>query len=255
MRATPRTLLAVTIAVLCGCRSTPTVDPLLTEIRDTTIVPLVGSYDEREQNYAINTVLTVGHKHPREVSSLLVAHLRDPVTEERTKLILAWLLARLKDDRGLPLLTQHIGVPDRKAQNLVRSAVVPFGSQVVPQVREVLETGDETARLAAAEILFEIGRDAGVREAFDALWSRIKREPAADIRFLIISSMDFDARGIAVDRLVESLMDPDEEIREIAWSAVARRSPPARLGFDPKASTVVRSEQVVRLKQWREGQL
>ena len=183
--------IASLILILCGligCSSTPE-EQALEDIRDTTIIPNLGSYDDGVQKEAVARMLNILETAPDVGANLLVASLRDPVHEDRTKMVCAWLLSTVRDRRALPYLMTYLGQGSNTGESLVREAVSAYGASVLPSVTEVLEEGGDLARIAAAEVIFELG----TREAVDALVSRLDREPEARVRFLILC-------GIASER-------------------------------------------------------
>ena len=249
--ATFLTLLAL-LASLSSCKSAEqrSLEENLEAIRDVTFIPKLGSYDEEEQRDAIQKVMMGLDRAPDIVSNILAASLKDESYDERTHLVIARLLADKKDVRAVPTLVKHVGSPHEQAQSIVRDALLEYGSSIVDHVAEVLETGDATSRLAAAEILFELR----LAEGYDALYDRESREPVPEVRFLILCGTAEDPRPLAVGRLYRFLMDGDELVRSAAWSAIQEREPtPEVLGYDPDGKPDERRKQVARLQQWREN--
>ena len=244
--------IASLILILCGligCSSTPE-EQALEDIRDTTIIPNLGSYDDGVQKEAVARMLNILETAPDVGANLLVASLRDPVHEDRTKMVCAWLLSTVRDRRALPYLMTYLGQGSNTGESLVREAVSAYGASVLPSVTEVLEEGGDLARIAAAEVIFELG----TREAVDALVSRLDREPEARVRFLILCGIASE-RPPRIAPLEKTLDDDDPSNREFAWDTLARAFKfPSWLTFDPQAAPEVRRQQIERYRAWRAGE-
>jgi HEAT repeat protein len=240
---------ALLLALAVGCSGAPTSDEkALADIRDTTIIPNLGSFDDQVQKEAVQRLLNVLDRAPDVGKNLLVASLRDPVYDDRTKIVCAWLLSTVGDRRALPSLMEFLGQGTDTTESLVREAVVSYGAGVVPAVSEVLAEGNDLARLAAAEVLVEIE----VEEGLDALRERYPGEPEARIRFLILCALAGDPRPSATQLLDRALADEDPANRQFAWGALTRRFDiPASLPFDPNAPSALREEQVAAYLEWR----
>lgn len=240
-------MLALT-ALLASC-ATPTAEERAYEdIRDTTVIPNLGSYDGQVQSDAVNRMLNILANAPDIGSNLLLASLRDPVHDQRTKMVCAWLLSTVGDRRALPSLMGYLGEGTNASEGLVREAVVSYGASVVPAVAQVLEEGNDLARIAAAEVLVDLRTE----DAFRALASRLDREPEPRVRFLIICGIAADSQAEAVPRLESALVDPDAMNRELAWDALSRKlGVPATIEFDPNASDVERDAQLSIYRAWR----
>ena len=235
--------------LLSGCSSTPE-ERALEDIRDTTIIPNLGSYDDGVQKEAVARMLNILDTAPDVGANLLVASLRDPVHDDRTKTVCAWLLSTVNDRRALPYLMTFLGQGSNSGESLVREAVSSYGASVIPSVTEVLNEGGDLARIAAAEVLFELG----TREAVDALVARLEREPEARVRFLILCGVA-NERPPRVAPLEQTLNDDDPSNREFAWDTLARAFRfPDWLTFDPQAEPEVRRQQIERYQAWRAGQ-
>lgn len=242
-------LFAAVVASAAGCSSPPTQDEkALADIRDTTIIPNLGSFDEQVQKEAVQRLLDVLDRAPEVGKNLLVASLRDPVYDDRTRIVCAWLLSTVEDPRALPTLMEFLGQGTDTNESLVREAVVSYGAGVVPAVSQLLVEGNDLARLAAAEVLVELEVDEGL----DALSERYDDEPEARIRFLILCAASADPRASSVQLLERALHDDDPANRQFAWGAIVRRfGVPDSIPFDPTAATAVRSEQVEMYREWR----
>ncbi len=256
MQRFPRSLLglalALELALVSGCASGPTAEEkAMDDIRDTTVIPNLGSYDDQVQTDAVQRMLGVLDSAPEVGKNLLVATLRDPVTDERTKMVCAWLLSTVDDRRALPALMEFLGQGADATDDLVREAVVSYGASVIPSVSAVLEGGNDLARLTAAEIL----TDLEIREGFDALADRLPREPQARVRFMILCGLSSDRSSTSTEALELALLDEDSENREQAWNTLAKRfKVPPSLSFDSTGTGVRRAFQVAAYHQWRKSQ-
>ena len=243
----PPILLAIgCVIALSGCSSTPE-EQAREDIRDTTIIPNLGSYDEQIQQEAVSRMLSILDKAPKVGANILAATLDDPVPADRTKMVCAWLLSTIQDRRALPTLMRFLAEGASSQDSLIRESVVVFGPSVIPSVAAVLEEGNDVARTAAAEVLYELDS----RAAVDALVSRLAREPEPSVRFLILCGVAAEnPPRVAV--LEGALTDPDPSNRELAWDTLDRlfRLPPS-LAFDAEGSDTMREEQLERYRAWR----
>ncbi len=233
-------------AILSGCSSTPE-EQAFEDIRDTTIIPSLGSYDDQIQQEAVARMLTLLDKAPQVVTNILAATLHDPVPDDRTKLVCAWLLSTVKDRRALPTLMRFLSEGTNSDDSLLREAMVVFGTSIIPSVAEVLEEGSDVARIAAAEVLYDLDS----RSAVDALVARLVREPDPRVRFLIICGVAAENQP-RLEPLERTLIDPEASNRELAWDTLDRilRLPPS-LAFDAEGADEVRRLQVERYQTWR----
>ena len=236
------------LLVLVGCSTTPE-QQALEDIRDTTIIPNLGSYDDQIQQEAVARMLSILESAPEVGRNLLVASLRDPVHDDRTKMVCAWLLSTVNDRRALPTLMEFLGRGTDSDESLLREAVVSFGASVVPSVARVLDEGSDVARIAAAEVLCELETS----EAVDALIARYAAEPHPRVRFLILCGVA-DESPPRVAPLERALSDEEAVNREFAWTTLARlfRLPPS-ITFDPDGNAATRRAQIDRFRAWREG--
>ena len=235
------------VATLGACSTTPSEDALLREIRESTIVPQLGSYDEQEQRRATQKVREALDRAPEGTAEILAATLADSVTEDRTKVVCAYLLSTLKDRRGIPTLLEHLGTTNEAASDLIRTALRNYGSSIVPHIVETLETGDTVARTTSANLLLDLRS----REGYDAMWRRMKIEPSPEVRFLLVCGTSYDSRPVAIERLLHALEDRDELVREFAWDALRTRLElPKTLKYDPAAEPLERNRQIAALDQW-----
>ncbi|MCA8961367.1 MAG: hypothetical protein KDC38_12675 [Planctomycetes bacterium] len=217
------------------------------EIRESTIVPRLGSYDEDEQRWASAKVREALDRAPAGTAEILAATLDDPVAEDRTKVLCAYLLSTVQDPRGIPTLLEHVGTTNEAASDLVLSGLINYGSDAVPHAIHILETGDDVARSAAASLLIDLRSPAG----YDALWRRLEHERNAEIRFLLVCGIADDDRPLAIDRLLSALDDTDELVREPAWNALrVRADVPEALVFEPAGDASVRRVQVAKIDAW-----
>ncbi|HIA26826.1 MAG TPA: hypothetical protein EYN79_01685 [Planctomycetes bacterium] len=244
--AKPRPL--ILLLVLClGC-TVPTreTDPLR-DIRNTTVIPEVGSYDPAIQKQALQRIFLTLEQAPEITCNLLAATLRDPVVDDRTKLVICWILASEEDPRAIPTLMELLGRVNEDPDQLIKDSLATFGSRIVSGVAQVLEGGSDLARLAAAEVLLEIA----VPEAHAALVSRYPLEEAPQIRFLILCGAAEDPSNDASEVLISGLDDAERQNREIAWEALRRKiESPSLLRFDAGAGPEVRRSQVTELRRW-----
>ncbi|MFN0056912.1 MAG: HEAT repeat domain-containing protein [Planctomycetota bacterium] len=244
--------IVASLALASGCRALRPEAELLKEIRESTIIPKLGSYDENEQQWAYQKLRTALDKAPAETIEILAASLRDPITDDRTKLVVACLLGRVPDERALPVLVKNIGVANDSTRAIVRDALEPFGVRVVSSMEEVLETGDESARGAAAEVLHDLRRP----EGFDAMWRRLSDETDPAIRYVLVLGIAADDRTLALERLIQASRDSDLLVREICWQALTYRTqPPDHITFDHTAEPPQREAQLVTFRRWLEVQL
>ncbi len=241
------TLILIALIGLSACATTGGEDRLLREIRDSTIVPKLGSYDEQEQRLASMKVREALDRAPEGTAEILAATLADPIVEDRTKVVCAYLLSTIKDPRGIPTLIEHVGTTNAAATDLIRTSLLNYGASAVPAVVETLKTGDDIARTTAANILIDLR----AREGYDAMWRRLSIEPNAEVRFLLVCGISHDPRSTSEERLIAALEDKDELVREYAWGAVrSRMQLPDALEYDPAADKRARNQQLAAIDQW-----
>lgn len=235
------------LLVAFGCASVSEEERLLNEIRESTIVPKLGSYDEKEQRIATTKVREALDRAPEGTAEILAQSLRDPILEDRTKLMIAYFLSEIGDERGLPVLFQHLGVENDAVKDLVQRSITRYGIKTVPQLIDVMQSGNDVARQNATEIL--VGFQS--REVYDTMWERYRNEPHGQIRFLLLCGFAEDTRPLAEERLMVALDDSDELVREHAWAIFRTRTdPPEALGFTPLLEGDVRSAALRRIRDW-----
>lgn len=240
-------LAAIAAILIVGCASPDEGQRLLNEIRESTIVPKLGSYNESEQREATRVVREAIQKAPEGTAEILAQSLRDPILEDRTKLMIAYFLSEVGDERGLPVLIQNLGVDNPAVQDLVKPSIARYGLQVVPQLIDAMQTSNDTARQSAVEILIQFRS----QEVYDTMWERYGREPHGQIRFLLLCGFAEDERVLAERRLLEALADKDELVREHAWAIFSTRTePPQELPFDPSSPKEFREAASARLNRW-----
>ena len=246
LRVRTLSLLLVASASL-SCSITPK-EQALEDIRDTTIIPNLGSYDEQVQKEAVARMLSILDNAPEVGKTLLVASLADPVQDERTKVVCAWLLSTVGDRRALPTLMDLLGKGSSSSESLVREAVVSYGASVVSAVARVLEDGNDLARIAAAEALIELD----VSEGIDALAARYSREPQSRVRFLILCGLAADPRRSVINPLERALEDSAPMNRDLVWDALVRRlTIPTTIDFNPEGTDAIREQQLKVYREWR----
>ena len=183
---------------------------------------------------------------PSATAEILASALRDPLTDERTELVIAWLLSRVQDERAIPILSKNFGVSTETARELVLNAAKEFGAKIIPAAREALTNGDTTTRTNAAELLVGLGGS----DAYEILWSRYPQELDAKVRYLILLGIASDPREIALDRLALVLDDRDEAHRDLAWTALKSRLPAGvSLQFDVQAERKQRRAQIAEIRR------
>lgn len=233
--------------LVAGCSATQGDPDRLRVLRERSeILYQLASYDPRERNDAIHRLLSLG---PERGADIVLEIMKDPYSEERVHVVAAAILAEWGDHRALPVLIGAL--PESgDAQEYAKQGLFALGPSTVPQVEESLTRGNEVERRAAAEILHDIGGP----DAWDALASRIKDEPEPFIRWMLVCGIGKDHRDVAVDRLIDALTDPDEQVRRLAWDAVQMRANPP-VAYDPAAPVDERAEKVGLLRLWRKGRL
>ncbi|MGA1535075.1 MAG: HEAT repeat domain-containing protein [Planctomycetota bacterium] len=238
------------LPTLIGCGGTPE-EKALEDIRDTTIIPNLGSYDDQIQQEAVYRMQSILENAPEVARNLLAATLRDPVYDNRTKLVCAWLLATQQDRRALQTLVDLLGVGSDSDESLLRDSLNLYGAEVVPSVASVLREGNDVARIAAAEVLCDLGDG----EAVDALVARYGSEPNPRVRFLILCGVA-NRPPLRVPLLEQALVDADAKNRDFAWSTLGRHYDfPETLTFDAEETEEVRSAQLDRYRRWLAGRL
>ena len=223
---------------------------VLQDIRNTTLIPNLGAYDEEVQKHALDRILVSIRKAPMITRNLLAAELGDPFIGARTKRVICMVLAREGDDRALPQLTAMLAEGNVVDDNLMESALLEFGSVAVAPVSSVLAEGNVTARRSAASILLAMN----LPRAFDALQDRFQIERDPEVRFLCVCGFAQDTREESIGILTGALEDADESIRQAAWGGLQRRAKvPSDLVFDPLAAPGMRKIQVTEIRSWLSG--
>ncbi len=250
-----RWILALTVLLSVGC-STPDKAPdredVLEDIRNTTLIPNLGSYDESIQKRALDRILLSLSKAPIITRNLLAAELDDPFIGARTKRVICMILAREGDERALPRLISMLAEGNVVDDNLIEVALLEYGIAALSPVVTVLAEGNVTARRSAASILLTMK----LPEAFDALQDRFTIERDSEVRFLCVCGFAEDARQSSLDLLASALDDPDEVVRQSAWGGLKRRARvPESLPFDPVADPFQRQKQIENIRSWLVGDL
>ncbi len=244
------TLMTFTCLVLVGCQPVQKhadADQVLQDIRDTTVIPDLGSYDEKVQRKALDRILVSIDKAPSITRNLLVATLDDSLIDSRTKRVICTILAKEGDMRILPTLSKMLAQGSVPEDDLLESALVQLGERSVQPVSRVLAEGNVTARRNAASVLLSLD----VPHALDSLQDRMVIEKDAEVRFLCVCGLVQDARAQSLVMLANALDDVDVEVRRAAWGGLARKiRPPQSIYFDASAKPAVRSVQAQQVRQW-----
>lgn len=251
------------VGMLSGC-STPQEKKSLQELIDqqTPILKELASYQSERQRRAVNRFLKLGHKQGSEVA---VWFLNDPaVTDnERVTVLLAWMLASWKDRRGTPFLLDSLESNDSGVLRLAEEALINYGPDdpLASRLGDVLEgSKNSDARLAAASVLSRMKTSRSV----DLLGSHLKgkEEPIKEVRVNCLFGIEKSAPSRArLGYLVDSLTDPDIEIRELAWQVLQREDrfwnavkpdqEPATL-YHPASEPKDMAGSIASIKRWVE---
>ncbi len=250
---TRSTLLLLLLLITVGCqpveKRTDQAD-VLKDIRDTTVIPDLGSYDDSIRRKSVDRIVVSLEKAPEITKNLLVATLDDPMVNSRTKRVICTILAEEGEKRALIPLTRMLAEGSQSEDELLETALLKFGEQGVPRIAAVLEEGSAIARRNAAGILLSIGGPL----AHDALRMRLDIEKDPEVRFLCVCGLAQDARSNALVFLGTVLDDVDLEVRKAAWGGLSRRMrPPSSIRFDPAADPFIRGRQAQQVRRWIEG--
>ncbi|MDE0960585.1 MAG: HEAT repeat domain-containing protein [Planctomycetota bacterium] len=223
---------------------------VLKDIRDTTVIPDLGSHDTSIQKKSVDRILQSLEKAPEITRNLLVAALDDSMVSARTKRVICTLLADQADLRALAPLIRMLAEGALAEDDLLETALLEFGDRAVPGVATVLAEGGPIARRNAAGILLAIS---GPR-AHDALRSRMLTEKDPEVRFLCVCGLVEDRRSTSLALLGDALDDKDEEVRRAAWGGLSHRArPPGGILFNPAALPEVRVRQAQQVRNWLGG--
>lgn len=246
-------LLIVVLVSMVGCKTPDQRTEeanVLQDIRNTTVIPELGSYDESARKKSVERILMSLELAPEITKNLLVATLDDSMVSARTKRVICTILAEEGDLRALTPLTAMLAEGSVAQDDLLETALLNFGERAVPRIATVLAEGGEIARRNAAGILLGIGGPL----AFDALRARLTLERDSEVRFLCVCGLVQDARSSSLPFLGVVLDDADEEVRKAAWGGLWRRTrPPGHLRFDASAAPSVRVRQAAQVRTWLEG--
>ena len=246
-------LLVFSCLILVGCQPLPKrSDPeqVLKDIRDTTVIPDLGSYDENIQRKSLDRILVSLEKAPVITRNLLVATLEDSMIDARTKRVICTILAQEGDLRILPSLSRMLAEGSIAEDDLLESALVQLGERSVQPVSRVLAEGNVTARRNAASVLLALE----VPYALDSLQDRFLVDKDAEVRFLCVCGLVQDARAESLSILAQALDDVDLEVRRAAWGGLARKTrPPTVIQFDAAAEPTVRAVQARQVRDWLRG--
>ncbi len=248
-----RVLLIVMLLVAVGCQSPDQRTKeanVLQDIRNTTVIPELGSYDDSIRKKSVDRILMSLDKAPEITKNLLVAALDDSLVSARTKRVICTILAEEGDLRALTPLTGMLAAGSVSQDDLLETALLNFGERAVPRIATVLAEGGAIARRNAAGILLGIGGPL----AYDALRERLTLERDSEVRFLCVCGLVQDSRSSSLPILGWILDDTDEEVRKAAWGGLSRRTrPPGHLLFDASAVPSVRVRQAVQVRAWLDG--
>ncbi len=223
---------------------------VLKDIRDTTVIPDLGSYDEAIRKKSVNRILMSLDKAPDITRNLLLATIDDSMVSARTKRVICTLLADLGDFRAMAPLTRMLAEGSQAEDDLLETALLEFGERAVSGVSTVLAEGGPIARRNAAGILLAIGGSS----AHDALRLRLLIEKDPEVRFLCVCGLVEDRRTTSLALLGEALDDIDEEVRRAAWGGLSHRArPPGGILFNPSGLPEVRIRQALQVRKWLEG--
>lgn len=244
------TLLMISSLLLTGCQpgeKRTKADDVLQDIRTTTVIPDLGSYDAKLQRKSLDRILLSIEKAPAITKNLLVATLEDSMIDARTKRVICTILAQEGDLRVLAPLSRMLAEGSVAEDDLLESALVQLGERSVQSVARVLSEGNVTARRNAASILLSLE----VPYALDSLQDRYQIEKDAEVRFLCVCGLVQDARSESLSILIQALEDIDLEVRRTAWGGLARKlRPPPSIYYDPSAKPTIRSIQAGQIRDW-----
>jgi len=105
--------------------------------------------------------------HDARVPALLVKALSDPVKSVRWCAGLA--LRSHPSDQAIPALLPLLSEDDALTRRLVGDALIAIGGQVVPQLLDIMQNGEQLARLEAVRALARIGDERSIPALFEAL--------------------------------------------------------------------------------------
>lgn len=244
------TLLMISSLLLTGCQpleKRTKADDVLQDIRNTTVIPDLGSYDPILQRKSLNRILLSIEKAPAITRNLLVATLEDSMIDARTKRVICTILAQEGDLRVLVPLSRMLAEGSLAEDDLLESALVQLGERSVHSVARVLSEGNVTARRNAASVLLSLD----VPYALDSLQDRYQIEKDAEVRFLCVCGLVQDARIESLSMLTQALEDIDLEVRKTAWGGLARKvRPPPSIHYDPSAKPGIRAIQAGQIREW-----
>jgi len=247
------TLLVSLMVLGSGCKPmdkrSETAD-VLKDIRDTTVIPDLGSYDEAIRKKSVDRILMSLEKAPDITRNLLLATIDDSMVSARTKRVICTLLADQGDFRAMAPLTRMLAEGSQAEDDLLETALLEFGERAVSGVSTVLAEGGPIARRNAAGILLAIGGSS----AHDALRLRLLIEKDPEVRFLCVCGLVEDRRTTSLALLGDALDDIDEEVRRAAWGGLSHRArPPGGILFNPSGRPEVRIRQALQVRKWLDG--
>lgn len=243
-------LLTISSVLVTGCQPIEKRDEandVLENIRNTTVIPELGSYDPVIQRRSLDRIMLSLEKAPAITRNLLVATLEDSMIDARTKRVICTILAQEGDLRVLQPLSRMLAEGSIAEDDLLESALVQLGERSVQPVARILSEGNVTARRNAASVLLALD----VPYALDSLQDRYQIEKDAEVRFLCVCGLVQDARSESLSMLTRALEDIDLEVRRAAWGGLERKlRPPPSVYYNPTAEPGIRSLQASQIRDW-----
>ena len=217
-------------SVLGGCGGSPERQTPAEWVRENTLIlSQLTSYREAERQRGAQRFLNLGKEQGSEV---VVYFLNDPVVKDDTRatVMLAWLLSRWQDRRGIPYLLDALS----RGQELqvVVDGLRVYGEdrRILDRLRETVASSDRNVRSASTSVLSEMGGES----TLEIVAARMKSEPDSDIRGqFLLAILEAKPSPRRRELLVDALTDPDLEIRRFAWTALTEEKGVPRI-YDPK---------------------
>ena len=234
------------VLILTGCGGPPERQTPAEWVKENTLIlSQLTSYREDERQLGAQRFLNLGKEQGSEV---VVYFLNDPVVKDdpRATVMLAWLLSRWQDRRGIPYLLDALS----RGQELevVIDALRVYGEnrRILDRLRETVSSSDRNVRSASTLVLSEMGG----ASTLEIVAKRMKGEPDSDIRGqFLLAILEAKPSPHRRELLVDALTDPDLEIRRFAWTGLTQEKG-VPLIYDPKADLAARSQAIGGLRRW-----
>lgn len=154
---------------------------------------------------------------------VLIMHLRHKDWRMRVEAV--YRLGQSHDPSVIPYLLDLLDDPDSDVRDAVVSVLGDQGEKIVAEVRSGLQSSSQDARIAAAQILGQIGSSAASPDLIDLM----QHDVSAWVRAAAAEALGKIGHMSAIPALIKAMTDPDSSVRKTAKDALIHIGTPEAL--------------------------